>query len=147
MMWHVVFAERGGLPQSRAARSRDSAIRVACELLSQSCDVRRVIEPNGSFIERGELDEHFDSGRFPGLRRHPSSMEAVGFELRAQLIWAKQSLVIGRGHYHWQHEPCWYAVRGTGHWQGDRKQSTVWQIAAHGQDADTATAPKSRSRA
>jgi hypothetical protein len=69
MMWHVVFAERGGLPQSRAARSRDSAIRVACELLSQSCDVRRVVEPNGSFIERTELYEHFDSGRFPGLRR------------------------------------------------------------------------------
>ena len=44
-------------------------IRMACELLSQSCDVRRVIEPNGSFIERPELDEHFDGGRFPGLRR------------------------------------------------------------------------------
>jgi hypothetical protein len=69
MMWHVVFAEHGRLPQSRAARSRDSAIGVACELLSQSCDVRRVVEPNGSFIERTELDEHFDSGRFPGLRR------------------------------------------------------------------------------
>jgi hypothetical protein len=74
MMWHVVFAERGGLPQSRAARSRDSAIRVACELLSQSRDVRRIIEPNGSFIERPELDEHFDGGRFPGLRRHASSI-------------------------------------------------------------------------
>ena len=55
MMWHIVFAERGGLVQSRAARSRDSAIHVACELLSQSCDVRRIIEPNGSFIERPEL--------------------------------------------------------------------------------------------
>ena len=48
MMWHIVFAEHGGLAQSRAARSRDSAIHVACELLSQSCDVRRIIEPNGS---------------------------------------------------------------------------------------------------
>jgi hypothetical protein len=28
-----------------------------------------VIEPNGAFIERPELDEHFDGGRFPGLRR------------------------------------------------------------------------------
>jgi hypothetical protein len=74
MMWHVVFAEPGGLPQSRAARSRDAAIRVACELLSQSCDVRRVIEPNGSYIERAELDEHFDGGRFPGLRRHAPSI-------------------------------------------------------------------------
>ncbi len=37
---------------------------------------------------------------------------------------------MGRGHYHWQHEPCWYAVRGTGHWSGDRKQTTLWQIAS-----------------
>jgi hypothetical protein len=72
MMWHVVFAERGGLPKSRAARSRDAAIHAACELLSLECDVLRVVEPNGSFIERAELDEHFDGGRFPGLRRHPS---------------------------------------------------------------------------
>jgi len=68
MMWHVVFAEAGGLPQSRAARSRDSAIHAACELLHRSCDVRRIIEPNGSFIERAELNEHYDNGRFPGLR-------------------------------------------------------------------------------
>ena len=61
------FAERGGLAQSRAARSWDSAIHVAWELLSPSCDVRRIIEPNGSFIERPELDEHFDGGRFPGM--------------------------------------------------------------------------------
>jgi hypothetical protein len=35
--------------------------------------VWRVIEPNGLFIERPELDEHFDEGRFPGLRRRVSS--------------------------------------------------------------------------
>ena len=39
------------------------------------------------------------------------SLEAVGFELRSQIIWDKNRLVIGRGDYHWQHEPCWYAVR------------------------------------
>jgi hypothetical protein len=72
-MWHVVFAERGGLPQSRASRSREAAIHSACELLSRSCDVWRVIEPSGLFIERAELDEHFDEGRFPGLRRQVSS--------------------------------------------------------------------------
>jgi hypothetical protein len=33
----------------------------------------RVIEPSGLFIERAELDEHFDEGRFPGLRRQVSS--------------------------------------------------------------------------
>lgn len=56
------------------------------------------------------------------------TLESVGFQLRAQIIWMKTSLVMGRGHYHWQHEPCWYAAKGTASWQGDRKQSTVWQI-------------------
>lgn len=66
--------------------------------------------------------------------RHASSvqasLEACGFDIRCQIVWAKQQFAIGRGHYHWQHEPCWYAVRkgGTGHWSGDRKQSTLWQI-------------------
>jgi len=58
------------------------------------------------------------------------SLEAEGFDLRAQIIWAKSTAAIGRGHYHFQHEPCWYAVRkgGTGHWAGDRKQTTLWEI-------------------
>lgn len=57
-------------------------------------------------------------------------LSELGFELRAQIIWAKTNFAISRGHYHWQHEPCWYAVRkgGTGHWAGDRKQTTLWQI-------------------
>ncbi len=59
-----------------------------------------------------------------------ASLEAAEFELRSQIIWSKSHFAIGRGHYHPQHEPCWYAVRkGTkGHWSGDRKQSTVWNI-------------------
>src|SRR5437868_8106738 len=43
------------------------------------------------------------------------------FRIKAQIIWAKERLVLGRGHYHWQHEPCWYAVREGGCWTGDRK--------------------------
>ena len=60
------------------------------------------------------------------------SLKKCGFDIRAQIIWAKNNIVIGRGHYHPKHEPLWYAVRAktgaTGHWQGDRKQSTVWQL-------------------
>lgn len=58
------------------------------------------------------------------------SLMACGFDIRAQVIWAKNQLVIGRGHYHPKHEPCWYAVRKakTGHWQGDRTQTTLWNI-------------------
>lgn len=56
------------------------------------------------------------------------SLIACGFSLRAQIVWAKQKMVFGRGDYHWQHEPCWYAVKGTGSWCGDRKQTTIWTI-------------------
>ena len=65
------------------------------------------------------------------------SLIACGFQIRAQVIWAKDRLVLGRGHYHWQHEPCWYAVRGQGHWAGDRKQTTLWSIPNRAQDTDT----------
>jgi DNA modification methylase len=58
------------------------------------------------------------------------SLESAEFEMRAQIIWNKGHIVISRGHYHFQHEPCWYAVRkgSTAQWHGDHKQSTVWDI-------------------
>ncbi len=67
------------------------------------------------------------------------SLEVSGFKIRSQIIWAKDRLVLSRGDYHWQHEPCLYAVKktGKGHWAGDRKQTTLWQIANKDQDADT----------
>ena len=58
-----------------------------------------------------------------------TDLQTAGFDLRNYLIWAKPRLQMGRGHYHWQHEPCWYAVRGGGaKWGGDRTQSAVWEI-------------------
>jgi DNA modification methylase len=66
------------------------------------------------------------------------SLTRQGFAIRSQIIWAKERLVIGRGDYHWQHEPCWYAVRSKGNWCGDRKQTTLWSIPSGGQDTDTA---------
>lgn len=68
------------------------------------------------------------------------SLEAADFAIRSQIIWSKPRFVLGRGDYHWQHEPCLYAVRrqATGHWQGARDQSTVWAIGANG-DEDGAT--------
>ena len=58
-------------------------------------------------------------------------LRTSGFMPRAEIVWLKRSIIIGRGHYHWQHEPCFYAVREgkTGHWNGSRRQSTVWEIA------------------
>lgn len=65
------------------------------------------------------------------------SLEREKFAIRAQIIWAKERLVMSRGDYHWQHEPCWYAVREKGNWTGDRKQTTLWAIPTGGQDAET----------
>jgi DNA modification methylase len=60
-----------------------------------------------------------------------ADLAACGLQLRAQIIWAKQHFTLSRGDYHWKHETCWYAVREgkASHWQGDRTQTTVWEIA------------------
>ena len=79
------------------------------------------------------------------------SLAACKFKVRAQIVWVKTRHVLSRGHYHHQHEPCFYGVREgqdenwnfvpehevavysvkdgkTGEWNGGRKQSTVWFI-------------------
>ena len=58
-----------------------------------------------------------------------ADLEAAGFTIRSQIIWQKQHFALSRGDYHWGHEPAWYAVRGKGHWCGDRRQTTVWEVA------------------
>lgn len=59
-------------------------------------------------------------------------LERVGFDVRQQIIWVKNIPVMTRQAYHWQHEPCYYAVRkgSTAHWIGDRKQTTVWEATS-----------------
>ena len=76
----------------------------------------------------GDVAYVWHAGLFAGVVAE--SLMATGFKLRSQIIWAKSNFAIGRGDYHWHHEPCWYAVRekATGHWAGDRKQTTLWQI-------------------
>lgn len=50
----------------------------------------------------------------------------AGWQLRETLVWNKNSLVLGRQDYQWKHEPCLYGwKKGTHHWYGDRKQTTV----------------------
>jgi DNA modification methylase len=57
-----------------------------------------------------------------------ADLEAAGFSIRSQIVWAKQHFALSRGDYHWAHEPAWYAVRGKGRWIGDRRQTTVWEV-------------------
>jgi DNA modification methylase len=76
----------------------------------------------------GDVAYVWHAGLFAGVVA--DSLTACGFSLRSQIIWAKSNFAIGRGDYHWHHEPCWYAVKdgGKGHYNGDRKQSTLWKI-------------------
>ena len=76
----------------------------------------------------GDVAYVWHAGLFAGVVGE--SLIATKFKLRSQIIWDKGQMVLSRGDYHWQHEPCWYAVREskTGHWASDRKQVTVWQI-------------------
>ena len=62
-----------------------------------------------------------------------ASLEATGLEIVSQIIWAKDRLALSRGDYHWQHEPCWYAVRAgrTHQWVGERDKTTLWRIASN----------------
>jgi site-specific DNA-methyltransferase (adenine-specific) len=51
----------------------------------------------------------------------------AGWLLKQQLIWVKNSMVMGRQDYQWKHEPCLYGwLAGDSHkWYSDRKQTTV----------------------
>jgi DNA modification methylase len=51
----------------------------------------------------------------------------AGWLLKQQLIWVKNSMVMGRQDYQWKHEPCLYGWLdgGSHNWYSDRKQTTV----------------------
>lgn len=78
----------------------------------------------------GDVAYVWHAGLFAGVVA--DSLVACDFRLRSQIVWAKDRFALSRGDYHWHHEPCWYAVRdkATGHWHGDRSQSTLWSIKA-----------------
>jgi len=71
----------------------------------------------------------YHAGKFSGLVQ--KSLENCDFEIRSQIIWAKNNFAISRGDYHWKHEPCWYAVKKgfKANYIGDRSQTTLWEIA------------------
>lgn len=54
----------------------------------------------------------------------------AGFYLSGTCIWKKQSLVLGRSPYQWQHEPCLFGWKKNGkhQWYSDRKQTTIWEF-------------------
>ena len=66
---------------------------------------------------------------------------ASGWSLRSCLVWAKNSLVLGRGDYQWRHEPILYGwAPGAAHeWHSDRKQTTVLEFDRPSRSAEHPT--------
>jgi DNA modification methylase len=62
-------------------------------------------------------------------REFQGAMESAGFEVRCQIIWAKNTFAWGFGRYKFQHEPIFYAhlAGQKDPWYGDKSQSTLWQ--------------------
>ena len=62
-----------------------------------------------------------------GLNFRKAFIDA-GFHLAGVCIWVKNSLVLGRSDYQWQHEPVLYGFLKNGKhpWYSDRKQTTIW---------------------
>ena len=54
----------------------------------------------------------------------------AGFRLSGACIWKKQSLVLGRSPYQWQHEPILFGwkKKGRHQWYTGRKESTIWEF-------------------
>jgi DNA modification methylase len=61
-------------------------------------------------------------------REFQNALETAGFEVRCQIVWAKNTFAWGFGRYKFQHEPIFYAhVAGQKDpWYGDKSQSTLW---------------------
>lgn len=59
-----------------------------------------------------------------------TALKNAGLEVRQQLIWNKNSMVLSRQDYHWKHEPCLYGWKdGANHnWYSDRTQTTILEF-------------------
>ena len=81
---------------------------------------RTVIKPGGSLYIC-----HSSSWQ----REFQDALEATGFDVRCQIIWAKNTFAWGFGRYKFQHEPIFYChLAGESDvWYGDKSQSTLWQ--------------------
>ena len=115
---------RGGVGKSRTAIANDKLadlpfrdfLRRGFSVLS-SC-----MKPGaGIYVAHAETER---------LNFHRAFVGA-GFKLSSCLIWKKDSFVMGRSDYHWQHEPILYGWKdgGSHRWNGSRSESTILEFA------------------
>lgn len=89
-------------------------------LLSTFTNYRRIVKPGASMYVC-----HSSSWQ----REFQNAMETAGFEVRCQIIWAKNTFAWGFGRYKYRHEPLFYChvADQKDAWYGDKSQSTLWE--------------------
>ena len=92
-------------------------------LLAFYTQMVRVLKPGGAFYIFHSDTEGYNFRK---------ALRDAGGELKQNLIWVKNALVLGRQDYQWKHEPCLYGwVPGAGHYFiDDRTQTTVFEDKA-----------------
>lgn len=100
-----------------------------------------------AFLESAfkNADDHMKSGAsfyiWHASRTQSQFEKAMKWTIRQQLIWNKNSIVLGRQDYQWKHEPCFYGWKdGASHnWYSDRSQTTVLEFNKPSRNGDHPT--------
>lgn len=127
--YNVAFESSDGLRIKNDAMQQDVFYEF---LLSAFQNVAAVLDKGGSaYVFHADTE---------GLNFRRAFIDA-GFKLSGCCIWVKDSLVLGRSRYQWQHEPVLYGWKqGAKHkWFADRKQTTIWNFAKPRKNSDHPT--------
>lgn len=127
--YNVAFESSDGLTIKNDAMRADSFYEF---LLTAFTNMAGVLDKGGSaYVFHADTE---------GLNFRKAFIDA-GFKLSGCCIWVKDSLVLGRSPYQWQHEPVLYGWKqGAKHkWFADRKQTTIWNFAKPRKNSDHPT--------
>lgn len=127
--YNVAFESAGGL-KIKGDKQSDAAF--FDFLLAAFTNMAAVLEKGGSaYVFHADTE---------GLNFRKAFTEA-GFKLSGCCIWVKDSLVLGRSPYQWQHEPVLFGWKqgGKHKWFADRKQTTIWRFDKPRKNSDHPT--------
>ena len=122
-----------GVAKPRVAKPRVANDELTDEKLQKflencfQCAVELALKKNAAWYM---WHAHLTQGYFAAA----AAAAAADVVLHRQIIWVKPVLLLGRGQYHWKHEPCFMGwVKGNqppdfGEGAGERTQTTVWEI-------------------
>ncbi|MDY6077486.1 DNA methyltransferase [Mobiluncus sp.] len=127
--YNVAFESAGGLKIKNDAMNNDTFFEF---LLAAFTNMNAVLDKGGSaYVFHADTE---------GLNIRRAFTQS-GFKLSGCCIWVKDSLVLGRSPYQWQHEPVLFGWKqgGKHKWYADRKQTTIWNFNKPRKNSDHPT--------